>query len=557
VTAPPVILAVDADSDALGRIAHELRRRYGSDYRIVCESGPGEALDALEEMNEAEEEVALVLADRACVDLLRRTRETYPRAKRGLLIPWGGWGDEETTSAIREAMLHGRIDYYVLQPSPPPDEFFHRTVTELLLEWQRSDPEAPREVTVVANLDVKRTHEIRNLLSRNGVPFAFHSCDSDRGRALLESVDRTPEDAPVVYLPGGRVLASPSDTELAAGWGVSTQLEHDDFGLVVVGCGPAGLAAAVYASSEGIDALVIERGAIGGQASSSARIRNYLGFPRGLSGSELTQRAYQQAWVFGTSFLLTKEVTGLRREDGSLVLEVRDAPDVRAQAVILAMGIEYRRLDVPGLKRFENRDVFYAASAAAAQTLEGKQVVIVGGGNSAGQAAVHFSRYADRVTVVVRGPTLAASMSQYLRDEMDAHDNIVVRCSTRLVDAAGAERLEHVELLGEDGRTESVPADGVFVLIGAHPHTDWLPDEIVRDDGGYVVTDEDLGEAWTHDRHPLMFETSVPGVFAVGDVRSRSVKRVAAAVGEASVVIHQVWRYLEAQAPRVTVEDAS
>jgi thioredoxin reductase (NADPH) len=554
----PVILAVDGDPEALERIAAELRRRYGSDYRIVCETGPKDALVTLEEMHEAGDDVALVLADQACVDLLERTLEIYPRAKRGLLIPWGGWSDDETTAAIREAMLYGRIDYYVLQPSAAPDEYFHRTICELLLEWQRSDPEAPREVTVVADPEAPKSHEIRNLLSRNGVPYAFHACDSDAGRTLLAKSGRTPDDAPVVFLVGGQVLEQPSKTQLAEGYGVPTQLEKHDYELVVVGAGPAGLAAAVYASSEGIDALVVERATIGGQASSSARIRNYLGFPRGLSGAELAQRAYQQAWVFGTSFLLTKEVSELRRDDGRLVFTVSDGSEIRAEAVVLAMGIAYRQIDIPALSRLANRGVFYGMTPGAdAQTYAGKDVVIVGGGNSAGQAAVHLARYAAHVTLVVRGPTLAASMSQYLRDEMAARENIVVRCSTSVVDAEGDDRLERLHLRGEDGRTESVPADGLFVLIGAHPHSDWLPDDVVRDEGGYVVTDEDLGDAWPLERHPFMFETSAPGVFAVGDVRSRSVKRVAAAVGEGSVVIQQVYRYLEARSPRVTVADAS
>lgn len=551
----PVILAVDGDPGALERVAAELRRRYEGDYRIVCEAGPSEALVTLEELSEAREPVALVLADRACTELLERTRETYPRAKRGLLIPWGGWGDDETAAAIREAMLFGRIDYYVLQPSTPPDEYFHRTISELLMEWQRSDPEVPREVTVVADPDTARTHEIRNLLARNGVPHTFHSCHSDEGRALLEKVQRTTADTPVVILGDGRVLDDPSNTELAEGYRVPTELEKHEFEVVVVGAGPAGLAAAVYASSEGLDALVVEPASIGGQASSSSRIRNYLGFPRGLSGSELAQRAYQQAWVFGTSFLLTKGVTGLRQRDGRHVLEISDGAEVVTDSVILAMGITYRQLPIQSLERLANRGVFYGTSPSDAHSFAGKHVVVVGGGNSAGQAAVHLARYARQVTLVVRGPTLAATMSQYLRDEITGHHNIVVRHSTELVEADGGDRLEHVVLRDAEGGTELVPAEGLFVLIGAHPHTDWLPEEIARDEAGYVVTDEDLGDAWPLERHPLMFETSVPGVFAVGDVRSRSVKRVAAAVGEGSVVIQQVHRYLESGEPRVTLSE--
>jgi thioredoxin reductase (NADPH) len=553
----PIILAVDGDPDALRRVARELRRRYGRDYRIVCIGAPQEGLAALQAMRDAGDRVALVLADRASIDLLERTGEAYPRAKRGLLIPWGGWGDETTAAAIRDAMLHGRIDYYVLEPSPPPDEYFHRTISELLLEWQRSDPEGPQEVTVVADPTAPRTHEVRTLLSRNGVPHAFHSARSEEGASFLQKVERTVDGTPVVILGDGRVLDDPSNTQLAQGYRVPTELERHEFDLVVVGAGPSGLAAAVHASSEGLDTLVVEGASIGGQASSSSRIRNYLGFPRGLSGAELAQRAYQQAWVFGTSFLLTKEVVGLRQEDSAYVLEIADGAEVRSQSVVLATGIAHRPLRIPALERLANRGVFHGTSPADVQTFAGKPVVVVGGGNSAGQAAVHLARYAEQVTVVVRGSTLAASMSQYLRDEMTAHENIVVRRSTELVDAAGKERLERVALRAGDGATEWLPAEGLFVLVGAHPHTDWLPDELARDEGGYVVTGESLGDAWPLDRRPLMFETSAPGVFAVGDVRSRSVKRVASAVGEGSVVIQQVHRYLEKPDPRVALAGAA
>jgi thioredoxin reductase (NADPH) len=552
VTRLPVILAVDGDADALARVTAELDRRYAADYRIARAADPSTAAPTLDSLKADGDEVALVLADRACAELFGLARTLYPRAKRGLLIPWGGWGDDETAAAIRESMLLGRIDYYVLVPSAPADEYFHRTVTELLLEWQRSDPAVPREVTLVSDPEAARTHEIRNLLSRNGVPHAYFSCHSDEGRVLLRSANRTPADGPVVLLADGRVLDDPTGTELAQGYRVPTELERRDFDLVVVGAGPAGLAAAVYASSEGLSALVVERAAIGGQASSSARIRNYLGFPRGLSGAELAQRAYQQAWVFGTSFLLTKEVTELRPGGDGHVLELSDGADVRAAAVVLAMGVTYRQLEIPTLKRLAYRGVFYGTSPADAQAFAGKHVVVVGGGNAAGQAAVHLARYAAGVTIVVRGPTLATTMSQYLQDEIAASEKIAVRPETDVVDADGGERLERVQLQSGVGAAAWTPAAGLFVLIGAHPHTDWLPEEIARDDQGYVVTDDALATAWPLGRRPLMFETSAPGIFAVGDVRSRSVKRVAAAVGEGSVVVQQVHRYLELREPRVT-----
>jgi thioredoxin reductase (NADPH) len=357
-----------------------------------------------------------------------------------------------------------------------------------------------------------------------------------------------------VILLDGTVLEDPTNTEIASGYGVPTDLDRDEFDVVIVGAGPAGLAAAVYASSEGLEALVVEPGSIGGQAGSSARIRNYLGFPRGLSGGELAQRAYQQAWVFGTSFLLTKEVTDLDAVGGRLELTISDGSKVEATSVILATGIEYRRLETPGLEQLLNKGVFYGSSPADAQLLAGKHVVIVGAGNSAGQAAVHLSKHAAGVTIVCRKSTLAASMSRYLLDEIEACNNIHARLSTVIVGASGERWLERLTLRGPDG-TESVRADALFVFIGAHPHTEWLPPEIERDQHGYVVTGEHL-QGGTLERKPLMFETSVPGVFAVGDVRSRSVKRVAAAVGEGSAVVQHVFNYIQSIPARAASLDA-
>jgi thioredoxin reductase (NADPH) len=334
-----------------------------------------------------------------------------------------------------------------------------------------------------------------------------------------------------VLLAGGEALVDPSNAELARGYGVTTELrDTGPFDLVVVGAGPAGLAAAVYASSEGLRVLVVERESIGGQAGSSARIRNYLGFSRGVTGAELAQRAYQQAWVFGTEFLLMREVDRLRFSGGLHVLGLAGGREIRARSVVLATGVTYRRLGIPSLDDLTGSGVFYGASPSDGRQFTGGHVFVVGGGNSAGQAAVHLSRYAAKVSLVVRGSTLDASMSQYLRHEIDVKPNIDVLLSTRVVDGSGEGRLERLTL--RDGGERSEPADALFVLIGAHPHTDWLPDEIERDDYGFVITGDD-------------FETTVPGVFAIGDVRSDSVKRVASAVGEGSVVIHQVHRHLE------------
>jgi thioredoxin reductase (NADPH) len=541
VTAPrddrPLILAVDDDAEARDRITSELQR-YSRDYRVVCGGSADGALAQLEAMHAAGEDVAIVLAafsrELRGDELLARVHDLHPHAKRALLIPWGGWGDEETAETIRSAMACGHIDYYVLRPGSPPDELFHRSISEFLHEWCRANALVVREITLVADPWSPRGHELRNLLSRNGVPHAFYASDSSEGRNLLREAGYEGSTVPVVLLAGGGTLVDPSNAELAQGYGVTTELPDPGvFDVVVVGAGPAGLAAAVYASSEGLRALVVERESIGGQAGSSARIRNYLGFSRGVTGAELAQRAYQQAWVFGTEFLLMRQVTGLRSSGGLHVLSVSGGQEIEARSVILAMGVTYRRLGIPSLDELTGSGVFYGASPSDARQFTGGHVFVVGGGNSAGQAAVHLSRYAADVSLVVRGPTLATSMSQYLRHEIDVKPNIHVRLSTQVVDGSGNGRLERLTLRDDAvGAETTEPADALFVLIGAHPNTDWLPPDIGRDEHGFVVTGSD-------------FETTVPGVFAIGDVRSQSVKRVASAVGEGSVVIQQVHGYLE------------
>ncbi|MGH3137919.1 MAG: FAD-dependent oxidoreductase [Gaiellaceae bacterium] len=541
----PLILAVDEDSEALERITGELQR-YARDYRVVCGPSTDAALRQLEAMRDREEAVAIVLAARGTQELkgerlLERVHELHPHAKRALLIPWGGWADEETADAIRTAMALGYIDYYALKPWSTPDELFHRLVSEFLHEWRRANAPGRREITVVADPWSSRGYELRNLLARNGVPHAFHACDSEEGTRFLQGCGHEGADVPVMLLPDGSALLDPKPEDIAQhGTRMITELDDDEeFDVVVVGAGPAGLAAAVYASSEGLRALVVERESIGGQAGSSTRIRNYLGFSRGLSGAELAQRAYQQAWVFGTTFLLTRDVTGIRRsDDGGFVVSIAGGTEVETRTVVLGMGVSYRRLEIPALERFEGAGVFYGSSPSEARQFTGASVFVVGGANSAGQAAVHLSRYAAKVTLLVRGVSLAASMSQYLIDEIAGKENLDVRVSTEVVDAEGGERLERVVLRSEGGPA-SEAADGLFILIGAQPLTEWLPDEIERDARGFVATGPDFG-------------TTLPGVFAIGDVRAGSVKRVASAVGEGSVVIQRVHQYLELAAAAAT-----
>jgi thioredoxin reductase (NADPH) len=550
-----VILAVDDDATALARISVELQRRYDRDYQIQFLDSSRDALARLESMHSAGERVALVLADHTMpegdgLQVLARVRELHPEAKRALLVEWGAWGDQSTADAIRKGIALGTIDYYVLKPWKSPDERFHRSITEFLHEWKQSDISVPHEISLVADTWSSRTHELRNLLARNGVAHGFYPNNTPEGQRLLRENELEGQKAPVVVLRSGPVMVDPSNTEIARAYGANTMMEDQtEFDVVIVGGGPAGLASAVYAASEGLSALVVEREAIGGQAGSSSRIRNYLGFARGVTGSQLAQRAYQQAWAFGAQFLLMREVNGLKPDGGMYRLDVSGTPAILARSIILATGVAYRRLDIEGLGRLSGAGIFYGSSPTEAPQFTGGSVYVVGGGNSAGQAAMHLSRYAGRVTMVVRSATLASTMSRYLIDEIEATDNVDVLYSTQVVDASGEQRLEGLTLQDAAGRKSDVSADALFLLIGARPRADWLPEQIVRDDYGFVVTGRDLSDTTEESlgREPLMFESSLPGVFAVGDVRSRSVKRVASAVGEGSVVVQEVHRHLEAQ----------
>jgi thioredoxin reductase (NADPH) len=540
----PLILAVDEDAEALERITSELQR-YARDYRVICGPSTEAALAQLEQLHQHGAAVAVVLAARGTGDLkgeelLQRVHDLHPHAKRALLISWGGWADDETADAIKSAMALGHIDYYALKPFSAPDELFHRLVSEFLQEWRRQNAPGRREITVVADPRSPRGYALRTHLARNGVPHAFHTPDSDEGKEYLAACSQQGAEVPIVVLPDGTPLVDPGADELAQqGTGMRTDVDHSGpFDVVVIGAGPAGLAAAVYASSEGLDALVIERESIGGQAGTSTRIRNYLGFSRGLSGAELAQRAYQQAWVFGATFLLTREVEVVRRDGPGFVVSISGGAELEARSVILAMGVSYRRLDVPTLAELEGVGVHYGSSPSDARQFSGGSVYVVGGANSAGQAAVHLARYAADVTLVCRR-SLSSTMSQYLLDEIRGKANIHVREGTEVVDASGAEHLETVTLRGPDS-DETVGADALFILIGAEPRTEWLPAEIGRDERGFVEAGAD-------------YATSVPGVFAIGDVRAGSVKRVASAVGEGSVVIQHVHRYLESVDARLHV----
>jgi thioredoxin reductase (NADPH) len=553
----PLLLAVDDDAAARRRIRAELDRRYAEDYRVICADSPATALGELERTREAGEELALVLADQwmggaTGSDLLGRVHALHPHAKRALLVDWGSWGHEPTREAILESMALGRMDYYVLKPTRQGDEYFHRTITEFLHEWSREHLAIGHELVLIADPATPRGHEIADLLRRSGIPFALHRSDAPTAQKLLAERDVRAADGPVLRLHDDTVLVDPTNEEIAAAYGVETDPPaggHAD--VTIVGAGPAGLSAAVYAASEGLRTMVIERHAIGGQAGSSSLIRNYLGFSRGVGGGELSQRAYQQAWVFGARFAIAREAVGLELGDPHHGISCDAGYTGTAGAVVLATGVSYRRIGIPALDALTGAGVFYGASTAAAQGLGSKHVYVVGGGNSAGQAALHLSRSAGSVTLLVRRASLAAAMSQYLRDAIAAAPNVDVRTQTEVVGGGGGNRLEWLELrAGATGEPLRVPAAALFVLIGGRPRTEWLPPEIARDSGGYLLTGADVvadevgGEVWPLERLPMSFETSVPGVFAVGDVRHGSTQRVASAVGEGAVAVPQVHEWL-------------
>jgi thioredoxin reductase (NADPH) len=546
----PVLLAVDEDTGARARIERELSKRYGEDYRVVCEGSAETAMTRLQKLEAAGEEVALVLADQwmpgtSGTELLARVRRLYPTAKRALLIERG---DRTAQEPILRSMAQGLIDYYVNKPWGSTDEYFHRVISEFLFEWSKARRPGFEEIRVVGDPSSPRSADLRDLLSRNGVLHAFYPADSEQGRELLAQTGQTSARLPVVMIYDGRVLVDPSNAEIADAFGVNRSLGERTFDLIVVGGGPAGLAAAVYGASEGLSTLVLEGEAIGGQAGTTSLIRNYLGFPWGIGGAELARRAAEQAWLFGANFRHMRQATGLRRSGEELVVSLSDGTEVVGRSVIIATGATYRRLGVPSLEALNDAGVFYGAAVSEAQVVQEKEVYVVGGGNSAGQAAMHLSKYASRVTLVARGDTLCTSMSDYLIKEIEAAENVEVRMNTRVVDGGGKGRLERLVL--EDsatGTTETVRAAALFVFIGAQPHTGWLPEEIERDEGGYLLTGHDLGlgpEGWSLERAPMMLETSMPGVFAAGDVRYGSVKRVASAVGAGAIAIQSIHEYL-------------
>jgi thioredoxin reductase (NADPH) len=552
--AKPVLVVVDDENASLQALARELESRYGAHYQVVSGSSAEVALARLAELKDAGADVPLVLANQQMpgmtgTQLLARVRQFFPTARRGLLITWG---DMSAPAPFLEAAALGWLEFYLAKPTWSPDEQFHRVITGSLEEWWREQDGRSEGimVTVIGDEPSARVHEIRDLLARNSVPFGFHPSESPGGQAALRRLGVSQPAGPVLSLDTGVVLVDPANAELAKALGLDVRPARQVYDVVIVGAGPAGLAAAVYAASEGLRTALLEREAFGGQAGTSSRIRNYLGFPDGVSGAELAQRAYQQAWVFGTHLVYGNPATSLTKDRDLLVVGLEDGSEARARAVVIASGVSYRRLGVPELEALVGAGVFYGAGTIEAQAVTGKPAFVVGGGNSAGQAALHLSKYAQQVTILVRSESLAASMSDYLIRQIEAAPNVDVRYRCEVAGGAGSGHLDQLLLRNRDsGQTELVPAAGLFVLIGAQPFTGWLPKAIERDRWGFILTGPDIGQDWSLERAPFLLESTIPGVFAVGDVRHGSMKRVAAAVGDGSTAIRLIHDYLALAPP--------
>lgn len=545
----PVIFTLDDDPQVLESIQRDLRREFGKDYRVMRADRGADALDALQQLKVRNDEVALFLVDQRMpeisgVEFLGKAREFFPNARRALLTAYA-----DTNAAI-QAINEISLDYYLMKPWDPPEEHLYPVLHDLLDQWHSSYRPAFEGLRVIGHQWSPDAHRVKDFLARNRVPYRWMDLEADPKTRDLISYLNDPQ-LPVVLLPDGTALMNPSNVQIAEQVGLKTQAAQPFYDLAIVGGGPAGLAAAVYGASEGLHTILIEREAPGGQAGTSSRIENYLGFPSGLSGNDLARRAVAQASRFGVEILTPAEVVSVRIEDQYRILVLSDGSEISCHALMIATGVSYRRIGVMGCEALTGMGVYYGAAMTEAPSMQNQNVFIVGAGNSAGQAAMYFCKYADTVYMVVRGDSLGKSMSRYLVDQIEATPNIKVLLCTEVMAVHGDDHLEAVTLIDNQTRdTEKYPAAGLFVFIGAQPHTDWLEGVVERDERGFILTGNDLlrdgkpPKGWKLDRIPFLLEASVPGIFVAGDVRHRSVKRVASAVGEGSIAVQFIHQYL-------------
>jgi thioredoxin reductase (NADPH) len=548
---PPLILVVSGDEDVRRQLGHDIARRFGADYAIKAAATVEAALEQVKSRVDDGSGTALVIIDerldaRMSSDFLLHLHRLQPQAKRILLIQRGNWS---SAHPVVSAMALGHVDYHLFNPWAPLERILYPSISEFLAAWDSSQDPRSVAVRIVGHQRAARSHDIRDMFTRASVPYWFHEPDTPTGRQTLAEADADGSRLPVLVFYSGQVLVDPSNAEVFQQLGVKIRTTATCCDVLVIGAGPAGLAAAVYAASEGLSTMVVEPEIPGGQAGTSSLIRNYLGFRYGVSGEELANRATEQAWLFGVDFVLSQRATRLEVRGPDRIVHTSDRSTVAARTVVLSMGVAWRRLNVPALEALVGAGVFYGAAGAEAQAMQGRDVVVVGGGNSAGQAALHLARYARSVTMLVRAADLAATMSEYLITEIASHPAISVRVRTEIVGGGGSGALEALTVSDHTtGRIEVIPAAALFVLIGAEPHTLWLAGILARDPKGYLLTGQhvsaDAVPAWPLERSPMLLETSIPGVFAAGDVRSRSVKRVAAAVGEGATAIRLVHAYL-------------
>ena len=552
--AKPILLSVDDDADVLRTIERDLRSHYGAEYRVMSSDSPEAALEILKQLKVRNDSVALMLADQRMpgmdgVGFLQQAKEIFPAAKRALLTAYA-----DTNAAI-SAINEVSINYFFLKPWDPPEEHLYPQLDDLLDDWKASYRPGFEGIQVLGTRWSPRSYELRDFLARNHVPYRWIdvelSANDPDTKQLLKALGPEAANLPVVLFPDGTKLLESVPAQVAQKVGLRTRAQTSFYDLAIVGGGPAGLAAAVYGASEGLHTVIVEREAPGGQAGMSSRIENYLGFPTGLSGGDLARRAVVQAQRFGVEILSPQEAVGVKTEGSYRIIKLADGSEISCHALMIASGVQWRRLEAPGLNRLQGAGVYYGGGATEALSCRGETVFIVGGANSAGQAAMNFAKYAERVFILVRGSSLSSTMSQYLIDQIEQTPNIQLWAHASVAEVHGETHLEEISVLCSDtNKIERVPASAMFIFIGALPRTDWLTDLVERDDRGFILTGPDLlwsgnrPKGWALDRDPFLLETNVPGIFAVGDVRHGSVKRVASGVGEGSVAVQFIHQYL-------------